>query len=138
MPEHTAAHQTPVAKELERRLRRRARRASILRRRVGALTISLFLVSWGAIYGGGYLGVAGAKALRVTTTAARGASAKVDTGKTSGSSGSSAASGSSGSSGSSDSSASSGSSGSSSASGSDTSNGSSATSTATSVTTRQS
>jgi len=52
MPEHTAAHQTPVAKELERRLRRRARRASILRRRVGALTISLFLVSWGAIYGG--------------------------------------------------------------------------------------
>jgi len=69
MPEHTAANQTPVAKELERRLRRRARRASILRRRVGALTISLFLVSWGAIYGGSYLGVAGAKALRVTTTA---------------------------------------------------------------------
>ncbi|MGD0981502.1 MAG: hypothetical protein ABR946_08465, partial [Solirubrobacteraceae bacterium] len=71
-----------MGKELERRLRRRARRARILRRRVGALTISLFLVSWGAIYGGGYLGVAGAKASRVTTTAAVSTSAKANSGTT--------------------------------------------------------
>jgi hypothetical protein len=52
---------TPESRELRQRLQARAHRARILRRRVAALTISLFLASWGTIYGAGHLGASSAK-----------------------------------------------------------------------------
>ncbi len=50
----TPSRQSP---ELRRRLRARARRTKVLRRRIVALTIGLFLALWGAIGAAGYLGV---------------------------------------------------------------------------------
>ena len=52
--------------EVVRRLRARARRTQVLRRRVGALALILLAVMWGAVYGLGSLGATS----RVTVTAA--------------------------------------------------------------------
>lgn len=52
-----AATTTRQSPELRRRLRARARRTKVLRRRIVALTLGLFLALWGAISAAGYLGV---------------------------------------------------------------------------------
>jgi hypothetical protein len=72
MQKKAERNRSAVAPELRRRLRARERRIKVLRRRVGAVTLSLFLLSWAAVYAGGELGrstsVASAKVALVTTT----------------------------------------------------------------------
>jgi len=66
-----ACRRQPRSAELERRLRARARRAAALRRRVAALTITLFLGFWIAIYASGAFGASTVTtAAKTTLTAA--------------------------------------------------------------------
>jgi hypothetical protein len=62
---------------LRQRLRARARRVSVLRRRVGALTIALFLATFGAISATGALGKSTSNVASAHVASARVASAHV-------------------------------------------------------------
>jgi hypothetical protein len=52
----TRSSGSPRSPDLRRRLRARERRVKILRRRVGAVTLTLFALSWAAVYEGGAFG----------------------------------------------------------------------------------
>ncbi|MGD0198506.1 MAG: hypothetical protein ABSC56_11465 [Solirubrobacteraceae bacterium] len=70
-----SAHPAPPhpSRELRRRLRARARRVRILRRRVGALTVALLLTAWGAVFAIGPMGHAStASATKVALVYTRG------------------------------------------------------------------
>jgi hypothetical protein len=59
MPTKDSSQRRPAggaSAELARRLRGRARRAKVLRRRIVALTVALFVAAWSTVYVFGYLG----------------------------------------------------------------------------------
>lgn len=69
---HSSPSPSPASSpELKRRLRARARRVSVLRRRIGALTVTMFLAAWLVVAGLGWSG----KSSTVATLTAPGAHA---------------------------------------------------------------
>ena len=51
-----SARRRPHSDELARRLRARARRVSVIRRRVVAISLTLLVLAWAAVFGLGSLG----------------------------------------------------------------------------------
>src|SRR5450432_487710 len=60
MTSKTPPQSRPQSPELRQRLLARARRVRVIRRRVGAIALTVLAVSWGAVYGLGSIGASSA------------------------------------------------------------------------------